>query len=111
MTIPPESFDEQPDSNPEFPQSEEPLDDYSPIADEPAQVSPAPPVARPVDELTVAELIGEFFRAPGVTLDAFLRPSHPPARGYPVGIAIYGADYRHLREWDTGRRPDRRRWS
>jgi hypothetical protein len=85
MTIPPESFDEQ--SDPQFPQPEEPLDDYSPIAEnpteEPAKAPYTPPIMRPVDDLTVAELIGEFFRAPGLTLDAFLRVVQTPAHDKP----------------------------
>ena len=81
MTIPPESFDEQPDF--EALPEDEIGEDYSPIPDdvlqeqEPAPAEQSVSIGRPVEDLTVAELIGEFFHAPALTWNAFLRIIQP----------------------------------
>ncbi len=91
MTIPPESFDEQPDF--EALPEDEIGEDYSPIPDDvPPEQASAPDgspaaIGRPVEDLTVAELIGEFFHAPALTWNAFLRIIQPNPRSDSVPLA------------------------
>lgn len=75
MTIPPESFDDQPDFDSVPP--DEIVENYSPVpaeSESQTEVSPLQEAVSDVpsaEDMTLAELIGQFFRAPGATWDAF----------------------------------------
>jgi hypothetical protein len=84
MTIPPESFDEQPLDEMDNAETGD-IPDLS-AAYEPALpettydlVEQSAIIERNVEDLTVAELIGQFFRQPGATIGAFLNVVTAPA--------------------------------
>ena len=101
MTLPPEPFDEQPqphwepseaDSAPEYP-----APDSSPVS-QPYEEIPAEQsiIERNVEDMTVAELLGQFFRSPAPTIEAFMKvvtapPDRPVAAVARVATPASGA--------------------
>jgi hypothetical protein len=81
MTMPPEAFDDQSEivlpAQPQDALEHRAVDDVAaPVIEEgvePQQVS-----ARSVEEMTIAELIGQFFRAPAETVAALLKVLNAP---------------------------------
>lgn len=86
MTLPPEAFDDQPQQYSDASDSESiseyiaPEEEIASQTDEPIRV-PETVIERNVEDMTVAELVGQFFRAPAPTLEAFFKVvSAPPDR-------------------------------
>src|SRR5690242_9060456 len=84
MTLPPEPFDEQPQEQWKPSEADSaPDSDPAPQSSQSYAETPVeqPIIERNVEDMTVAELLGQFFRSPAPTLEAFFKiVSAPPDR-------------------------------